>query len=793
MNRLTAVLLVVCIMTPLACAADRPHRRLEPVPFTQVKLDDAFWAPRIETNRTVTVPHDFRKCEETGRISNFAKAAGKMEGKFEGIYFNDSDVYKVVEGAAYSLAAHPDADLEKYLDDLIATFAAAQQEDGYLNTYYILKEPDRKWSHLAKMHELYCAGHLFEAAVAHWRATGRKDLLNVATRYADLIDRLFGPDGNHGVPGHEEIELALVKLYDATGRRRYLDLAKFFLDMRGNADAREKLYGPYSQDHIPVTEQSEPVGHAVRAMYLYCGMADVAATTRDPATIAALDRLWRSTVTRKMYVTGGVGARHAGEAFGDDYELPNATAYAETCAACGLIFWAHRMNLLHGDAKYADVLERSLYNGFLSGVSLDGSKFFYVNPLSSSGKHHRSAWFGCSCCPSNVVRVVPSVPGYVYATDPDGITVNLYAAGTAEIDHPKGKVALRQATRYPWDGAVTITVEPAKPTDLALALRIPAWAVGETRTLGLYRLAPAASPPAILLKVNGEPIGAREVEDGYVRLTRTWNKGDTVELHLPMPACRVYAHEKVEADRGRVALQRGPVVYCFEGVDNPDLASAYLPLDAEISAEHRPGLLGGVTVLLAKGKVRRDDGGDTDVTLTAVPYYAWDHREPGPMQVWIPEKREVARPVPKPTVASESKASASHCWGTDTVEAMNDQVLPKSSIDHEIPRLTWWPRQGTTEWVQYDFAKPANVSAVEVYWFDDTGRGGCRVPKAWRVLYRDGGRWKPVAGASAAGTAKDTFNRVTFDPVTAAGLRLEVELQPKFSGGILEWRVEKAE
>jgi len=793
MKRFTWILLTMGLSVSAFAAAETPHRKLTPVPFTDVKVADAFWAPRIETNRTKTIPHDFKKCEDTGRLSNFAKAAGRLEGKFEGIYFNDSDVYKVIEGAAYSLAAHPDPKLEKYLDDLIETIAAAQQENGYLFCFYTLKEPEKRWTNLRSIHELYCAGHFFEGAVAHYRATGKRTMLNVAVRLADLIDSIFGPDKRHGVPGHEEIELALVKLYEVTGEERYLALAKFFLDMRGNEAERERLYGPYSQDHLPVIEQSEPVGHAVRAMYLYCGMADVAAYTRDKAYIAALDRLWANTVTKKMYVTGGVGARHGGEAFGEDYELPNRTAYCETCAACGHAFWNHRMNLLHADAKYADILERVLYNGFLSGVSLDGEKFFYVNPLDSLGKHHRQAWFGCACCPVNVVRTVPSIPGYVYAIDADGIYVNLYVASTARIRHPKGTVTLKQETRYPWDGTVRITVEPEKPGEFVLSLRVPAWARGKTQTEGLYRLAPSASPPPVGITVAGERIGTRDMVSGYVRLGRRWQKGDTVELDLPMPVCRVYAHPEVKADAGRVALQRGPIVYCLEGVDNgKHLPHAYLPADATLAAEHRDDLLGGVTVIRAKGRIRRNDDADPPADLLAVPYYAWDHREAGPMMVWIPESREVARAVPKPTIASESRASASHCFPNDSAAAMNDQIVPTSSIDHNIPRLTWWDHRGTTEWVQYDFAKPAKVSSVEVYWFDDTGRGGCRVPKAWRVLYRAGSQWKPAPGASACGVAKDAFNRVTFDAVQTDGLRLEVELQPKFSGGILEWRVEKA-
>ena len=646
MKPLTLTLLAVSLAASAVAAAGKPHRKLTPVPFTDVKVTDAFWAPRIETNRTKTIPHDFKKCEDTGRISNFAKAAGRIEGKFEGIYFNDSDVYKVIEGAAYSLAAHPDPKLQTYLDALIDTIAAAQQKNGYLFCFYTLKEPEKRWTDLRSKHELYCAGHCFEAAVAHYRATGKRTMLNVAVRLADLIDSIFGPDKRHGVPGHEEIELGLVKLYEVTGQERYLALAKFFLDERGNQKSGRKLQGPYSQDHVPVTEQSEPVGHAVRAMYLYCGMADVAAYTRETAYIAALDRLWANTATRKMYLTGGVGSSRHGEAFGKNYELPNRTAYCETCAACGQAFWNHRMNLLHADAKYADILERVLYNGFLSGVSLDGDKFFYVNPLESTGKHHRQAWFGCACCPVNVVRTVPSIPGYLCATDSGAIYVNLYVAGTARVTYNGAAVTLKQQTRYPWDGTVKIAVEPDRPGEFTLALRIPAWARGETQTAGLYRMATCEGVPGAGISINGRPVEPLQPVKGYARVRRRWKKGDTVTLTLPMPVRRVYAHEMVKDDAGRVALQRGPIVYCLEAADNGNhLPHAYLPADAQCTAEHRDDLLGGVTVIRTQGKIRRTGGADTPIDLLAVPYHAWDHREPGPMRVWIPEKREAAEPA----------------------------------------------------------------------------------------------------------------------------------------------------
>ena len=657
--RISLLALTVLAVATLTWAADPPAIgtglvTLKAVPFTDVQIRDEFWAPRIETDRIHSLPHNFKWCRQTGRFSNFAKAGKLMEGNFEGIYFNDSDVYKVLEGASYSLQAHPDADLDKQTDEVIAWIAAAQQPDGYLNTFHTLQEPGKRWTDLPTKHELYCAGHLFEAAVAHWRATGKRTLLDVAIRYADYIASIFGPDKRHGVPGHEEIELALVKLSQATGDRKYLNLAKFFIDIRGRvSDKRPKINGPYCQDHEPVTEQSEPTGHAVRAMYLYSGMADVAAATGDEAYVKALDRLWVNTVERKMYITGAIGSTSSGEAFGANYQLPNATAYGETCASIGMCLWNHRMNLLHADAKYADTFERTLYNGVLAGVDLGGEKFFYVNPLASDGKHHRQAFFGCACCPTNVVRFIPSVPGYVYAAGERAVYVNLYVAGQGKATLGKGKVTLTQQTRYPWDGDVKITVAPAGVETFDILLRIPAWCAAEAPKDALYQSEPLpAEQVKPTIKVNGQAIENPEMVKGYARLHRAWKAGDTVELNMPMPIRRVRAHPSVADDTGRVAIQRGPVVYCFEGVDNAGaIDNFYLPADAPMTCEFRKDLLGGVTAIKAKAKtIPAGDAKPADIDVLAVPYYAWDHRQAGPMTVWVtedPAKAQAAAPAAK--------------------------------------------------------------------------------------------------------------------------------------------------
>jgi uncharacterized protein len=633
--------MILACMTTSTNAAPPEVTGLSAVPFTEVQIQDEFWAPRLETNRENSLPHNIEWCEETGRIRNFDRAASLLDDEFEGQYYNDSDLYKVLEGASYSLAYHPDPELEQQLDAIIARIAAAQEEDGYLHTFHTVKLPEEKWTDMTNRHELYCAGHLLEAGIAHHRATGKRTLLDVAVRFVNYIDRMFGPEQRLAVPGHQEIELALIKLYQLTGEERYFDLANFFINQRGDPN-RGPLMGPHFQDHLPIREQSEITGHAVRAMYFYSAAADVAsyvdpdAPTIDPATGRpprpnpdsvvgteglknAMDRLWRNVALRKMYVTGGIGVQTHGEGFSDEYVLPNDNAYCETCASIGMALWNHRLNLLHGDAKYADMLERVMYNGVLSGVGLDGESFFYVNPMSSDGAHHRSPFFGCACCPTNVVRFIPSMPGYVYATDDNGIYVNLFVAGEADVAFANTSVHVTTETDYPWDGRVKFTLEPEQERSFTVKLRIPEWCQNAS------------------LSVNGEPQERLTIRNGYAQTHQHWQSGDVIELNLPMEVQRVEAHPSVEACVGRVAIQRGPIVYCFEAVDNTeDVTNITLGKDPQFKTEHRDDLLGGVTVIKGIDLSGRE--------ITAVPYNVWDHREAGEMTVWIQQDGKSTTP-----------------------------------------------------------------------------------------------------------------------------------------------------
>jgi DUF1680 family protein len=783
MSAQTFPVATVLLLAWLGAAQGAGPAPLTPVPFQKVALDDAFWGPRIETNRKVTIEANLRQCEITGRIKNFAVAGKLVPGKHQGLLFNDSDVYKVIEGIAYSLSNKRDAELEKKTDRIIDQIAAAQQPDGYLNTYYTLVKPRERWKNIQHGHELYCAGHLIEAAVAYAGATGKRKLLDVARKFADHIIDTFGPGKRCETSGHEEIELALVKLYHATGEKKYLLQAKHFLDVRGQAKKR-RLFGEYAQDHKPVRDQTEVAGHAVRAMYLYCAMADVAGQTWDKGLLTALEAIWRDVVERKMYLTGGIGPSAHNEGFTVPYDLPNDSAYAETCAAIGMALWNHRLFLMSGDGRFADVLEREVYNGLLSGVSLSGDRFFYVNPLASVGRHQRVPWFDCSCCPTNVVRYIPGMGERAYAQRGNAVWTVLYMGSTTTLALPSGKVKLVQKTRYPWEGEIEIRIDPVEKQAFDLHLRIPGWCASGWK-----------------VAVNGKACPDLKREKGYVRLARTWNAGDTVRLTLPMPVTRAYAHPKVKANRGRVALQRGPVVFCLEGVDNGGrVRNLSLPKDAKLAAAFRKDLLGGVVVVKGSALAvsRRDDKRVTKpVAFQAVPYYAWANRKPGQMIVWLAENPEVAElPGEDGVVVGGVRIRASHLNPTDTLTELTDGRTPKSSKDHSTRRMTWWDHKGSTEWVSYRFAKARTLKQAAVYWFDDTGIGACRVPAEWRLLWRDdrtpGGVWRPVvlSKESKYGTALDRFNSVSFEAVSTRELRLEVKLKPGFSGGVLKWTVD---
>jgi DUF1680 family protein len=779
---------------------------VQPVPFTAVHLNDVFWAPRIEINRTETIPFAFRQCELTGRVDNFIRAAKVLRGeplentKPPGYPFDDTDLYKVIEGASYTLSVKPDPKLEAYVDSLIERIGAAQEKDGYLyTTRTIDPQHPHPWAGTERWelerddsHELYNLGHLYEAAVAHYQATGKRTLLDIALRTADLLVETFGPGKKSIWPGHQITEMGLAKLYRVTGNERYLALAKFLLDERGpNPGEKTNPRGlEYNQAHQRVIEQTEPVGHAVRATYMYSGMADVAALTGDTKYVTAIDTIWENTVGKKLYITGGIGARGAGEAFGRDYELPNMTAYNETCASIGMDFWNHRLFLLHGEAKYIDVMERTLYNGLISGVALDGKTFFYPNPLESNGQHERSPWFGVACCPSNINRFVASVPGYVYAHRGDTIFVNLYASGVADIQTSAGRtVKLAQETRYPWDGAVKITVTPDRSRRFPIKVRIPGWARNEAVPGNLYRFADTVDEP-VGLTVNGErfPAGG---PDGYATVDREWKAGDVIALTLPMPIRRVVSHERVEANRGRTALQRGPVVYAAEWPDNPHgtVRNIVLPPAAKLTSEFRPDLLRGVQVITGRALgLAYDAGGNVmkaEQDFMAIPYATWANRGRGQMIVWLAAEEAAARPTPWPTPATTATVTTSPARRNP--RGINDGEEPRSSDDPTL-YFDWWPRRGTSEWVEYVFEKPATLSRIDVYWFDDTGRGEVRVPASWRVLYKDGNAWKPLDTRDEYSVAKDRFNTVTFAPITTTGLRLELTMQPGFSAGIQEWK-----
>lgn len=796
MKKLISVLTCTVLLAP-SYADDRAGKYpIDPVPFTSVKVTDQFWGQRLKANREVTIPLAFSKCEETGRYDNFVKAAHPSgDYKVGGYSFDDTDVYKTIEGASYLLQTYPDKKLKKYIDSVLVIVAAAQEPDGYLFTARTMnpKHPhewagSRRWEKVEELsHEFYNLGHMVEGAIAHYQATGQRNFLDIAIRYADCVCREIGdnPGQQVRVPGHQIAEMALAKLYTVTGDRKYLDQAKFFLDKRGYTDRRDE----YSQAHKPVVEQDEAVGHAVRAAYMYSGMADVAALTGDSAYIRAIDRIWDNIVGKKYYITGGIGATSQGEAFGKNYELPNMSAYCETCASIGNVYLNYRLFLLHGESKYYDVLERTLYNGLIAGVSLDGGSFFYPNPLESMGQHQRQPWFGCACCPSNVSRFIPSLPGYVYAVKDNQVYVNLYLSNKATLKIGRKSVTLSQETRYPWNGDIALTVDKNSAGRFAMKLRIPGWVRNQVVPSDLYTYTDGKRL-SYQVKVNGELQEAELGADGYFTITRQWKKGDKVELHFDMEPRVVKANARVEADRGRVAVERGPLVYCAEWPDNDfDVLSVLLNRQPSFTVTEKPDLLYGLNQIQTPAQTLKYDAEGRlsvqDVTLTLIPYYAWAHRGSGRMAVWLPSDVKAARPAG--TVATY-KITASH--QTSALSSVADGLVPQDENDRTIPYYHWWPKNGSTEWVAYEFPQARKVSSAEVYWFDDAPWGGCRVPRSWSLYYKDNaGHWQPVANPGEYSVRKGDANMVTFDPVTTTAMKLEVVLPEKNSAGVFEWTV----
>lgn len=777
--------------------ADYP---IQPVPFTSVRLTDNFWAPRIKKNAAVTIPIAFGYCESTGRVKNFEIAGGLDTGKFQTIYpFDDSDVFKIIEGASYSLQTFPDPKLDSYLDTLIYKIGLAQEDDGYLYTNRTIAEmhggaglhdwaSKNRWELDSILsHELYNLGHLYEAAVAHYQATGKRTLLDIAIKSADLVNKDFGTGQLKVYPGHQVIEMGLVKLYRTTGEKKYLDLARLFLDIRGPQGEA------YNQANKRVIDQTEAVGHSVRATYMYSGMADIAAIEKDAAYLNAITKIWEDIVYTKMYLTGGIGATGGNEGFADPYVLPNMSAYCETCASIGNIFTNHRLFLLHGQTKYIDILEKTLYNSMLSGVSLSADRFFYPNPLESNGQHNRSAWFGCACCPSNVARFVPAIPGYIYAVTEKDLYINLFISNDADVKVGDKSVKIRQKANFPWDGKVEITIDPESRGRFDVKIRIPGWALNEALPGGLYKFTDQNNEP-VKITLNGVDVVVTPV-DGYAVLSRNWKAGDKISIDIPMPVRKVVADEKIKEDRDKMAVQRGPVIYAAEWPDNNNgnILNIVVKNDAVLTTEFLPGLLEGTQVIKTLGyQTKRTLNGKIEMLdeepVTLIPYALWNNRGAGQMMVWLPTSTKVTRPLPAPTIAFRSTVLASK--PSRDLKAVNDQTGPSNSNDHSVLYYHWWPDKNKWEWIQYDFDKPQTISKTKVYWFDDGPDGGCRIPDEWEVLYLNDNVWEPVKGKNPYRVTKDGWDSLMFKPVRTSKVKIKVKLNKEFASGIYEWIVE---
>ncbi len=797
--------LISMALMAVSLGASAQSYPISPIPFTSVNIEKGtFWGQRLQASREVTIPLAFSKCESEGRYKNFEIAARHLKGedtskvKVKGYSFDDTDVYKTIEGASYLLQTYPDAKLKAYIDSVVTIMAAAQEPDGYLYTARTMNPANphewagsKRWEKVEDLsHEFYNLGHMVEGAIAHYQATGKRNFLDIAMRYADCVCREIGdkPGQTIAVPGHQIAEMALAKLYTVTGDKKYLDQAKFFLDYRGKTSRRDD----YSQAHKPVIEQDEAVGHAVRASYMYSGMADVAALTGDKEYIDAIDRIWENIVGKKMYITGGIGSTASGEAFGKNYELPNMSAYCETCAAIGNVYVNHRLFLLHGESKYYDVLERSLYNGVISGVALGGGAFFYPNVLESMGERERQAWFGCACCPSNICRFIPSVPGYFYQTHDRDLYVNLFGGNTATVKVGGKAVTLSQETRYPWEGDIALTINKNSAGQFRLRVRIPGWVRGQVVPSNLYSYNDNKQL-SYSISVNGQKMEG-ELENGYFGIDRKWKKGDVVQIHFDMEPRLVTALEVVQADRGRVAVERGPLVYCAEFPDNDfDLGGMLLNQKPQFTLGQKEIAHTQVCTISTDAQVLNfNEQGDLTtrkVRLTLIPYYSWNHRGPGRMMVWLPNQLRATSPALPPSLASKSKLTAS--TRTAALGSICDRLLPKGGDDRSVPYYHWWPKQGGTEWLEYKLAETSTISSSSVYWFDDGPWGGCRIPRAWRILTRKGnGEWQAVKNLDTYPIIKGQLCTVHFAPVEADAVRLEVDLPEDNSAGIFEWEIE---
>jgi DUF1680 family protein len=805
MKKFATIALSMTMILPISAQKEQAHGYpITPVPFTSVKVaSGSFWGQRLEASRKVTIPLAFSKCEETGRYTNFSNAAEHLKDpskvfKVGGLAFDDTDPYKTIEGASYILQTYPDKKLVAYIDSVLEIIASAQEPDGYLYTSRTQnpKEPhewagDKRWSMEEDLsHELYNLGHMVEGAIAHYQATGSRKFLDIAIRYADVVCKEVGPNPGQAcvVPGHQIAEMALAKLYLLTGDKKYLDEAKFFLDYRG----KTTIVHDYSQAHKPVVEQDEAVGHAVRAAYMYAGMADVAALTGDKEYIKAIDAIWDNIVTKKLYITGGIGATSNGEAFGANYELPNMSAYCETCAAIGNVYVNYRLFLLHGDSKYYDVLERTLYNGLISGVSLKGDGFFYPNPLESMGQHQRQAWFGCACCPSNICRFIPSLPGYIYAVKNRNVYINLFLSNKSILSVAGKKVGLTQTTEYPWNGDITVSVDQNTAGQFAMKIRIPGWVRNQVLPSNLYKYSDNKRLD-YSVTVNGQTVVAKVTNDGYYTIDRKWKKGDKIQIHFDMEPRTIRANNKVEADRGMVSIERGPLVYCAEHPDNDfDIMATLINQNPQFRIGK--GEIAGTPIqtlitdaqtlnLNKSGKLETQDQ-----TLTLIPYYAWCHRGSGKMRVWLPQDLNATSPSQPVTLASESKVTSS--CEVPAISSINDRLIPKDENDRSIPYTHWWPKKDCTEWLAYEFPQESLVQSATVYWYDDGPWGGCRVPQSWRILYQNAqGLWLPVTGVTDYPTDKGTACTVNFNPVKTKALRLEVTLPTDNATGLFEWSV----